>query len=352
MVSAGIFCTSGFPLTHMACDYFDYQVYLPWPEVSDRSISFVNGLDLIIEEPLQRILVRYRNEARNTSLDLAYTAVMPAVPRKRAMHNEAVQRVGYDVGGLEQTMRVEGEIRLGGQVIPVDTQFVRDRSYGQLRSEAAGSGPPFGWQSGSFGADFSFGILGIEDPKRNPCWADAFQVPPDRTLFSGWVCRDAPYDQAAQPSDAARVERSVADRRKPVRGFDGSPLRSRKRVSHQPWGLAQHVAGVGLTEFRMQGRRVGSSRRSCAGFQPSVPAFSDVDQSMPPSTLSVAPVVKLDASLAERAPSGDLVGSPMRPRTATFPRCPVSKRRRIRYKRRRAGYCDAHFRAELLCQRT
>ena len=266
MVSAGIFCFSGFPLTHMACDYFDYQVYLPWPEVSDRSISFVNGLELIIEEPLQRILVRYSNEARNTSLDLAYTAVMPAVPRKRAMHNEAVQRVGYDVGGLEQTMRVEGEIRLGGQVIPVDTHFVRDRSYGQLRSEAAGSGPPFGWQSGSFGADFSFGILGIEDPKRNPCWADAFQVPPDRTLFSGWVCRDGGVYEVKRHS---RLMRRGSNGLWPTGGnfeFEDSTGRRFEVESEvraiQPWGPWPNMSLVwGLTEFRMQGRTgVGSTQ--------------------------------------------------------------------------------------------
>src|SRR5215218_227135 len=67
MVSAGVFCFSGLASTHMASDYFDYQVYLPWPLVRGNAIRFAHGLELIIEEPLQRIRVLYKNDDRKMS---------------------------------------------------------------------------------------------------------------------------------------------------------------------------------------------------------------------------------------------------------------------------------------------
>jgi len=259
VVSAGVFCFSGLASTHMASDYFDYQVYLPWPTVTGRSIRFVNGLELIIEEPLQRIRVLYRNDARGVNLDLLYTAVMPAVARRRAMHNEAVQQAAYDVGGFEQTMHVQGEIRLGQRHQVVDTYFVRDRSYGQIRSEAPASGPPFGWQAAAFDRDFSFGILGVEDPRLGPNWAAEFAVPPDKTLFSGWVCREGKVYEVKRLSRLMQREDNGIW---PTSGefvFEDSTgqafsIRSRI-VAVEPWGPWPNMQLAWcLTRFEMDGR--------------------------------------------------------------------------------------------------
>jgi hypothetical protein len=91
---------------------------------------------------------------------------------------------------FEQVMHAKGQITLRGKTYPVDSLVLRDRSFGEYRQENSLSIPPNTWSGGVFGEDFSFCVVAIDDPARDPVWKGAFDIPEEKRLRFGWMIVD------------------------------------------------------------------------------------------------------------------------------------------------------------------
>lgn len=177
VVSAGVLVWSGFKRTTLAADYFDYRTYLPWPDGDLDDLALANGLRIRTEKPLERWACEWQDAARNTSLSLQSSALMPPAAPAQGGH-------------LVQAVRTRGELVLHGERIPIDGFFTRDRSWGAPRPEDPYPIPPLGWMAGVFGPDLAFHVSGFDDPELGPAWAGRYAIPrPGQTLRFGYVFR-------------------------------------------------------------------------------------------------------------------------------------------------------------------
>jgi hypothetical protein len=178
VASAGVFCWQGMKPTALAAEYYDYRLYLPYPERQIDDYSLANGLRFRVEEPLARVELAYDDPERHTHLRLVSRAVMPP----------AVIPGG---GHFVQAVRTEGELVLDGQAHPIDGWFTRDRSWGAPREERPYPVPPLGWLVGVFGDDFAFHVRAFDDPALGPEWAGHYAFPQaGQNLRFGYVWRE------------------------------------------------------------------------------------------------------------------------------------------------------------------
>ena len=142
-----------------------------------------NGYRVTTVEPLKKHRIRYEDKARQNSFDISYEAVMPAMVLASGMH-------------LEQGMKTRGQLVLRGKPYEVNGFTVRDRSWGQLRSEANQFHPPMAWMTcvfgdGSDGRDaFAFGCTAFDNPETDPDWKGLLEVPGGQTVKGGWIYQD------------------------------------------------------------------------------------------------------------------------------------------------------------------
>lgn len=90
---------------------------------------------------------------------------------------------------FDQAMRTEGKLLLRGRSYDVDGYTVRDRSWGENRTEDPRELPPVHWLTGVFDDDFAFHLTGIEHPGSDPVWRELYPVDDafaDR-MNRGWV---------------------------------------------------------------------------------------------------------------------------------------------------------------------
>jgi hypothetical protein len=217
--------------------------------------KFDNGYHVQSIEPLKKHRLRYIDEARSNSFDIEVEALMEPMLLQTGMH-------------FEQAVRARGELTLRGKTYQVDCTHVRDRSWGQSRSEAHAPTPPIDWMTGVFNDNLMFGCTAYDDPDLDPDWKGHLQVPGGDPTKGGWVRRDGELIPIV--ATRKRVHGRDGDDR-----CDGSRLRDSRRSR---FGLPHpHVADDGHLDLlgAVGMRRPGLLRRPAAGavarLHPTVP---------------------------------------------------------------------------------
>src|SRR4030095_9525069 len=83
------------------------------------------------------------------------------------------------------------EVTLRGKRYAIDGIGMRDRSWGQLRTEANVPAPPVTWMTGPFPrSGISWNVAAHDDPELKPDWAGMFDIPRERLVHDTWVYRD------------------------------------------------------------------------------------------------------------------------------------------------------------------
>lgn len=174
--------------------YLDYNDTAPWPEVTERGFVSPNGLTLEFLEPGSKLRVTYESPDGTTRLDVTQTALTPLLARGHIIPGEDLDSdPAKQPGGSEQFMRCEGELTLHGDTHTIDSTDCRDRSWAQVRSEAANvaSQPPLFWSPMHFGEELTFNQVGFENPDTDPLWAGLFEMPEAvPTHFHGWLSKN------------------------------------------------------------------------------------------------------------------------------------------------------------------
>ena len=196
-------------------EHCDYVMTMPWPEIDGPVITTANGLRVEFLELGRRARVTYASADESVSLDVEANAVTPLaarghVVRGRSSHvipGEELHR-DLDPGGMEQMMRMTGELAIRGETFEVDCIYPRDRSWRQLRPETVGGSgaPPVSWTPFAFGEDLSFNQVGFESPDSDPEWAGLFELPDGApSHYFAWVWRDG------ELRPITRVRREVSE---------------------------------------------------------------------------------------------------------------------------------------------
>jgi hypothetical protein len=139
--------------------------------------KFDNGYHVQTLDLLKKHRLRYVDEHRDNAFDIEVEALMEPMLLQTGMH-------------FEQAVRARGELTLRGKTYQVDCTHVRDRSWGQSRSEQHAPTPPIDWMTGVFNDDFMFGCTAYDHPDLNPDWKNHLQVPGGDPTKGGWVRRD------------------------------------------------------------------------------------------------------------------------------------------------------------------
>jgi hypothetical protein len=171
--------------------FHDYRLAMPWPKVEGNSFTTANGLGIDFIEPGRVAHITFRSADGGTSIDVVATAVTPLAVRGHVLPDEGVN-LAETSGGSEQFLRYTGELVLNGKSYHVDCNWIRDRSWRQVRREALESSlhPPLCWTPAYFDEDFAFNQMGFESLDADPPWKHAFDVPEDApSHVFAWVSR-------------------------------------------------------------------------------------------------------------------------------------------------------------------
>lgn len=220
VVTGGVFAFQGIKSHALQSELFNWTNFMD-DEVLANDLwdyRFENGYHVQTLEPLKRHRLRYVDEARQNAFDLETEALMEPALLQTGMH-------------FEQAMRVRGGLTLRGKTYQVDCTSVRDRSWGQARSEQHMPTPPMDWMTGVFTDTFAFGCTAYDHPDLNPDWKGQLEVPGGDPAKGGWVYRDGTlipivgarkkvqHDHATlQPTTAEMVLTDAAGRDYAIRG--------------------------------------------------------------------------------------------------------------------------------------
>jgi len=181
VVSGGLFICRGLKQAAMQAELFDLIQYNKASSVLTddlRSYVLPNGYRVDLLEPGRSLRIRYENAERQNAVDFVATAHMPIAMRANNRH-------------FEQSMQVRGHIVLRGKRYDIDNGYtVRDRSWGEMRSEALLPIPSMSWMTGAFGDDFAFNVNAFDNPDRKPEWVGKMKLPGASPLNDGWVWSD------------------------------------------------------------------------------------------------------------------------------------------------------------------
>ena len=177
VVTAGIGVSRGHKASMISAELLDVPAFASARTLGDgRNMVFASGLHVEIIEPFRRIRITYEDSVRGNALDLLVTGFSPPVMRGSQNH-------------FDQATHNKGTLTLRGKSYAIDSHGMRDRSWGQLRTEALVPGPPFTWMTGIFPEQkLSWNLAGFDDPDRDPDWKGLFEVSRDETIHDGWVC--------------------------------------------------------------------------------------------------------------------------------------------------------------------
>jgi hypothetical protein len=177
-VSGGVMGWKGVKKFNISCELVDFRNCMSGDAVANfTDYKLDSGLSVEMTRPSQEFRLRYDDPALGNSFDVVQTAVGAPLMWPGNKH-------------FEQIMRCRGKITLRGESFDVDCFTMRDRSYGEYRAEAALAIPPNTWASATFGEDFAFCVVGMEDVGLNPIWKGKFDVAPESTLRFGWMIVD------------------------------------------------------------------------------------------------------------------------------------------------------------------
>ncbi|MEJ2459868.1 MAG: hypothetical protein P8Y58_17705 [Novosphingobium sp.] len=175
----GVSAWQGIKRHQAGAELIDFRLFnTDAPLANDlNSVSFENGYKTEVIEPMKRHRITYRDDYRQNSFDIEYTAVAPAVSLVHSGH-------------FEQTMRTQGEVVLRGKRFDVDGFNIRNRTWLEARDEAWVSVPATAWMACVIDENLSFCVNAIDHPDLDPFWKPYFDVPEDRLLLGGWLYRD------------------------------------------------------------------------------------------------------------------------------------------------------------------
>ncbi len=178
-VSGGVMVWRGVKPQPLAAELFDWRQHMSNRVLNDdlHRVELVNGYHIEVVEPLKTIRAHYNDESRGNSFDVTFTALIDPVMLPSNAH-------------FEQAMRAQGELTLRGKLHKVDCFNIRDRSWGEARSEDLLPIPPVTWMTAVFDENFIFSCNAMDHPDRNPIWKDAFDIDPDTALKQGWIYKD------------------------------------------------------------------------------------------------------------------------------------------------------------------
>lgn len=183
LMSGGAWCWQGHKQGQLEAELFDMRDF-----VSDRSITAEGGdLDDVatpggyryeVVAPLEQVRMTYEDTARDNAFDVVMAAAMPPAMLPSGRH-------------FDQVMRTQGTLRLRGEDHVVDGLSIRDRSWGEARTEDPAGMSGIHWLAAMFSPDYAVHVTGLEDPE-SAAWRDRFGEDPalSRQMNRGWVWKD------------------------------------------------------------------------------------------------------------------------------------------------------------------
>lgn len=192
-ISGGISAWQGMKTHHLAAELYDQRMFMSDKIVAlgiDHYKSDV-GYQVDVLEPFKRMRVQYRDDSRGNAVDVTYTALAPPAMLANRKH-------------FEQPMKTQGSITLRGRSYAINGFNVRDRSWGEVRSEAPVRMPPIVWLTGVFSEDFSFNCLLMDDPDRSPEWAGLYDIKHEQALRGGWIRVGDRYTRVVKASKVTK----------------------------------------------------------------------------------------------------------------------------------------------------
>ena len=195
VVTGGIFAWHGDKRSVTHCELCDMQDYMSDAALKNdlHEYRLDNGYGVKVIEPLKKHHLTYADPLRNSSVDLHYEAVAPAVMFGDGNH-------------FEQALKVNGELVLRGKRYDVDCYTVRDRSWAKPRPEGHVPMPPNSWMVGVFNKDFAFSCNMFDQAASSPeLLGSSLAVPDEKSVPGGWLWRDG------------RIGRMVSGRKQIVR---------------------------------------------------------------------------------------------------------------------------------------
>lgn len=251
VVTAGLGVARGHKKSMISAELLDVRAYHSAANLGDGSnMRFDNGLHVEIVEPFKKIRIRYDDPDRGNALDLTVTDFSPPVMRGSENH-------------FDQATRNKGTVTLRGESYAIDSYGIRDRSWGQLRTEGLVPAPPFTWMTGIFpDQNLSWNLAAFDDPDRDPDWKGLFDIDRAEMIHDGWVCIG---DRMSRLSNASKITRRAPDTLRPlsheIRFTDmwGRDYLITGRITATlPWtGWPNMFAWLCLTEWSIDGTVVG-----------------------------------------------------------------------------------------------
>ena len=247
VVTAGIGVWQGHKNSMISAELMDVPAYASASGLGDGSdMHFANGMHVKIEEPFKKIRITYEDAERGNALDLTVTDFAP--PAMRGSENH-----------FDQATYNRGQVTLRGKTYGIDGCGMRDRSWGQLRTEALVAGPPFTWMTGTFEkSKIAWNIAAFDDPSRKPDWHGLFDVKADHVVHDSWLYRDG---ELSRMENISKITRRDPQTLRPLTHeieFDdqqGRKYRITGRVTASvPWtGWPNTQAYICLTEWTLDG---------------------------------------------------------------------------------------------------
>jgi hypothetical protein len=179
LVSTGVMVAQGYRPIPPQIDIMDYRAYTPMEAIGRSYMNYTTPGNYSVEviEPGVKFRTTYLDKERNNSFDVIHTAIHEPQVWSSNVH-------------LEQPLRTIGEVTIRGKRYDVDGTHVRDRSWGEERTETPRNIPPITWMTGVFDNGFCFHATAHDTPSSNPIWKDNFQLAEEDALRFGWVIVD------------------------------------------------------------------------------------------------------------------------------------------------------------------
>ena len=257
VVTPGIGAWRGHKPAMIAAELMEVPTFTSAKEIGNGlDMKFPHGLHVEILEPFKKMRIRYEDKARGNALDLVVTGFSPPVMRGSEKH-------------FDQATWNKGTLTLRGKSYKVDSAGMRDRSWGQLRTEALVPTPPFTWLTGTFAEQrIAWNVAAFDDPRRNPVWKGLFDVQPEHTIHDAWLWRDEELMRLGNVSKITRYDPVTL--RPLTHEVDFEDPRGRKYhidgtvIASVPWvSWSNMMCYVCCTEWRMDGMTGYGDTQDC-----------------------------------------------------------------------------------------
>jgi hypothetical protein len=252
LMSGGAWCWRGAVRSQLEADLFDMRDFVPDSAITDgggdlTDVTLPNGYRYQVLDPLRSIRMSYADPARGNAFDVTATAVMPPAMLPSNRH-------------FDQVMRTSGTLRLRGEEFRVDSYAVRDRSWGEARTEDPAGLSGIHWLVAMFGDDYAVHVTGLQDSS-TASWRDRFPEDPARAqaMNRGWVWQDGTLRTVTD----ARIETEwdTANRRQAAHRVVAVDETGAEHVLHgtlrasAPWHTWSNVhMSIGLARWECNGR--------------------------------------------------------------------------------------------------